>query len=455
MKLRNRFMGIILGTFLVPILVTILTMLLVAPEFVTLGKSAHKGVRDFIAQLEDGAHLEDITTYARGVPDSFFVLILDDDNRTIFRQDNRYDEKLFLESTTAQTILSKRILLSDGNMYTLVLGSGAALQYRSYVDFIVLISILLFLSFISFLTIRSINKSITLLEEGTRRIAEGDLDTPVILYDDDTFHSLAQSINTMRKKVKEEYDRRTRFFTGVSHDLKTPLASITGYSQALLDGLADNPQMRDKYLRIINTKGHILDRRIAQLIQYIKLTNHDFQSNLKYQMIVPFLEDFCELQKDEASLAGFTFESEISIDPLTVISYDQDLLSRALENLMQNSFRYGDTTKPVRLICHYKEDTIRLAFINHHENPIPSAVIKHIFEPFYRADQARKGPGFGLGLASVKSIAESHGWSVLVESLESEGITIFQIVIPREQEQQPSLPGGGEGRIYQERGEKG
>jgi len=218
------------------------------------------------------------------------------------------------------------------------------------------------------------------------------------------------------------------------------LASIMGYSQALLDGLAEDPETRDKYLQIINSKGRVLDRRIAQLIQYIKLTNHDFQSNLSFQMLVPFLEDFAALQADEASLLGTQFISEINIDRATVVSFDTDLITRAMENLMQNCYRYGITDRPVRMICQYKDDFIKLAFINRHEKPISRNVIKHMFEPFYRGDASRQGEGFGLGLASVKSIMESHGWDIEVQSIENEGITIFQILIPRDGESQKALP---------------
>ncbi len=443
MKLKNRFLSIIIGTILVPPIVSFCLMLLIAPEFVTIGQHVHWKMERFFDDITDETSLEEVKRNAVDFPDKFFILVFDDNNRIIYRRDSANKNDLFLDETTKQYIISRRVTFDDGNQYTILIGSGLVMQYRSFLDMIVMASILIFLIVISYLTVRSINKSIVKLEEGTKRIAEGDLDTPVVLYGDDTFISLANSINTMRKKIKEEHDRRTRFFTGVSHDLKTPLASITGYSEALLDGLAEDYDTRDKYLRIINAKGKLLERRIVKLIQYIKLTNKDFQSNLKHQLLVPFLEDFIDLQRDEAALNGYTFDAEVNIDRDTVIPFDQDLMLRAMENLMQNSYRYGDTSKSVRLLCHYKEDAIYLAFVNHHTKPISKEVVKHIFEPFYRGDQARKGEGFGLGLASVKSIVESHGWQTEVRSVESEGITIFQIIIPRAQEQQKALPGRG------------
>jgi len=235
----------------------------------------------------------------------------------------------------------------------------------------------------------------------------------------------------MRMKVKAENDRRMRFFMGVSHDLKTPLASITGYSEALLDGLAEDASTRDRYLKIIHTKGKLLDRRIAQLIQYIKITDDSFHANLKRQPLAPFLETFLELQQEEASLLGGQLDGEIALPLSMEVSFNQDLLTRAMENLLQNCFRYGDTTKPVRMMASLANEGVHIAFINSYKAPIPPEVLEHVFEPFYRGDQSRKGEGFGLGLASVKSIMDIHGWRIEGRSNSSESTTVFQMVIPK------------------------
>ena len=432
MKLKNRFITIIVGTFLIPILVSGLAMFLFVPDFVSF-REEFSGIKDLTDELDSAQTLHDIIDFAEGLPRQLFMVVFDEDNHIVYRKDAVNDDRIFEEDTHQQSIITRHMTMADGTVYTVMLGVSAVSLYMPYTGIAVVGSVLVFLSFLSALTVRSINKSISRLEEGTRRIAAGDLDTPIVLYGDDTFVSLANSFDTMRKKVKEEYDRRTRFFMGVSHDLKTPLASITGYTEALLDGLADDAETRDRYLRIIHAKGELLDRRIAKLIQYIKLTNNAFQSHLEQHMLVPFLQDFIDLQTDEASLLGYKFEAEVNIDSTTVVSFDQDLLSRTLENLLQNSYRHGDVSKPVRMLCQYQEDTIRISFVNHHKTPIPKDVIEHMFEPFYRGDHSRKGEGFGLGLASVKSIAESHGWRVEMRSLEKEGITVFQIVIPMDQ----------------------
>jgi signal transduction histidine kinase len=327
-------------------------------------------------------------------------------------------------------VFSRNIELSDGRVYSLLAGNDKKIFSMPVTGLLVMGSVLLFLSILSFLTIRAINNSIKQLEKGTRRIAGGDLDTPIVVQGDDTFVSLANSFDAMRLKVKEEQDRQMRFFMGVSHDLKTPLASITGYSEALLDGLATEKETQEKYLHIIHAKGKLLEQRISHLIGYMKLSNSTFRSELTVRPLVPYLRDFVNLQQDEASLQNYVFEAEISIDEEVTVAYDPELLSRAMENLLQNCLRYGLSAKPIQMFCRYCKEGICFGFSNYYSKPLSPSLCEHMFEPFYRGDQSRKGEGTGLGLASVKSIVESHGWKVKGYSQVEEGKTFFEILIP-------------------------
>jgi signal transduction histidine kinase len=98
-----------------------------------------------------------------------------------------------------------------------------------------------------------------------------------------------------------------------------------------------------------------------------------------------------------------------------------------LENLLQNAYRYGSKEDPVRFDCYKSYDKIELV-VENKGVPIPLEQQQHLFEPFFRGDKARKGDGFGLGLASVKSIIESHNWTISVDSIENR--TRFSITIP-------------------------
>jgi signal transduction histidine kinase len=325
-------------------------------------------------------------------------------------------------------MLSSGVKYFDDDSEALIIFGMNLSQVRSrFFPLIFLVISAVALVTLSLLTIGSINRSISKLEETTGKIAEGDLNVDIDTSGTDKFGSLAKSLDTMRNQIKAEYDRRNRFFMGVSHDLKTPLASITGYADALIEGMADDKVAIEKYLNIIKGKSHQLEERITHLIHYIKLSNYDFQKSLTKLSLKEFLTDFVEVQSEEAQFKGRDFIWEDNLKSEQLLSFDKDLLSRALENLIQNAFKYGDPQAPVKMLCYLNYENIEIV-IENCGNQIPEDQLDFIFEPFYRADKSRKGEGFGLGLASVKSIIESHGWNIGVDS--SNMRTQFKISIP-------------------------
>jgi len=118
----------------------------------------------------------------------------------------------------------------------------------------------------------------------------------------------------------------------------------------------------------------------------------------------------------------------IDIPETLEIPFDEELLIRVLENLIQNGFKYGTTGETVSVKCYLRENIIHILVAN--KGPaIPEEILPLLFEPFFRGDKSRKSDGFGLGLASVKSIVESHGWAISVTS-ENDN-TVFAITIPQ------------------------
>lgn len=430
MKLKNRFAIIIIGTFVVPILATSLVIFLVAPDFLNF-RMATSDIGLFVRTLKDVQSVDDLVAAAQVLPQQLSVMVFDAGDQFLYRRD-AVGARIGTSTEFHQmSIFTRDVVLQDGRVFTVLVRSVAFPLYMPLVGLAAILSVLLFLILLSVGTVRSIERSILHLEQSTRRIASGDMETPVVLEGDDTFVALAHSFDVMRMKVKAEHERRMRFFMGVSHDLKTPLASITGYSEALLDNLAGDDATRIRYLGIIHDKGKLLDRRINQLIQYIKISDDGFNANLESQPIARFLETFLELQREEASLLGVVLDGRIVLPATLEISFNQDLVTRAMENLLQNCFRHGDTTKPVQMMASLLPDGVHIAFVNAYKAPVPPEVLQHVFEPFYRGDQSRKGEGFGLGLASVKSIVDIHGWRIEAEANDRDGTISFQIIIPR------------------------
>ncbi len=323
-----------------------------------------------------------------------------------------------------------RITGADGRRYTVVAALPAqriATALHAFAGILVPGSFLAFLTVMSIFIIRSINVSIARLEEATRRISGGDLDFKLQARGNDRLASLTRSFDTMRERVREESAARSRFIMAVSHDLKTPLASITGYLDAIHDGMATSPQALEKYLAVIRDKTGLLEGRISQLIDFVKLETSEWKRSRQDVALAPFLDEAATVFATEAEARGFGFERAIEIGKDLRVSMDADLVYRALENLVGNSFRYAAQGSAIRFEAARDERQALIRITNRGEG-IADRDLPFVFEPFYRGSRARTGTGFGLGLSVVKSVVSSHGWDVTVSSREGE--TCFTIAIP-------------------------
>jgi signal transduction histidine kinase len=295
---------------------------------------------------------------------------------------------------------------------------------------IVLLSLLATVSLISALIVRNLGKSIHNLEEAMRRISAGDLDFPAADLAAGDLASLGQSLDRMRSQLKEDGERRDRFIMGVSHDLKTPLSVIQGYLEALDDGLADSEEKKERYLKIMRAKADLLEARIAHLIELAKTTTTEWRNSLEDADFGTFLEETLAPLAEYCAIRGRVLERHQDLGEKRIVSFDRDMIARVFENLVENAVAYGDRLSPITVDA--RADQTAGSIIIRVENGGPGISEedrKKVFEPFFRGDKSRKDGGFGLGLASVKSIVESHGWTIRVES-EPGSRTAFIMEIP-------------------------
>ena len=301
--------------------------------------------------------------------------------------------------------------------------------------------LLIFSSAMSIYIVRNIRSSIASLEHATRKIADGDLDFSLEVRGNDEIASLKRSFNTMRQKVKDEYARRARFIMGVSHDLKTPLALIEGYVDAIQDGYADQPEKMERYLSIIKEKSKILEQRIGRLIDFVKLETEDWKLTNQDVNMLSFLHELTDRYSEDAEILGYPFKANIEVPANLSISMDKELVLRAFENLINNAIRYSikGGTIELRAGIDSKAHPNRLDIdISNYGAGITEEELSYIFDPFYRGSNSRREEGLGLGLSTVKSIIQSHGWSINVKSLEESGPLVgavkivFTVSIPLE-----------------------
>jgi signal transduction histidine kinase len=290
------------------------------------------------------------------------------------------------------------------------------------------ISLLIFSSLMSFLILRSLNKSILTLEGATRRIAGGDLEFELPVRGNDQISSLTRSFDSMRRALKEEYARRARFIMGVSHDLRTPLTLIQGYVEAISDGYAADPEVQKKYLSIIQDKTQTLEGMIGDLIEFVRMETGEWRMTFRDVSVKSFLTDIAKRYSEDALILKRDFRFTIDLPDGLTVSMDEGLVSRALENLIGNAIRYSSEGGKIELVARHEGGEVILSILDFGTG-IPQEELTRIFDPFYRGTNSRREQGFGLGLTTVKSIMEGHGWKIAVVSEMDKGTT-FAISMP-------------------------
>ncbi|MDR2020425.1 MAG: HAMP domain-containing histidine kinase [Treponema sp.] len=280
---------------------------------------------------------------------------------------------------------------------------------------------------------RSITKSVLVLEDATKRIASGDLDLQVDVGGSNEITSLTASLNQMRSALKEEENRRSRFIMGVTHDLKTPLALMRGYTEALKDGVTGDPVSRINAMDIIISKADQLEGMINDLLEFVRMNTGEWRSRLQKVNIGEFLKNFARRISLDAELFRHHTVIDITLPPYLYVPLDERLTVRALENLVNNAIRYTPDGTTVRLGATAAEKAIRVT-ISDNGPGISKADLPHVFEAFYRGSSSRREEGMGLGLSIVKWVVASHGWSITVTSEQNSAAnaceTCFTITIP-------------------------
>jgi len=280
------------------------------------------------------------------------------------------------------------------------------------------------------LILHGFNASIAKLEQATVKIASGNLDFPSSDLHTTDLASLRLAMDRMRLQLKEHRERRDRFIMGVSHDLKTPLAVIQGYIDALNEGLADTEEKKKTCYGIIASRADLLGARIAHLIDLAKTSTSEWRHLLTASDIGAFMRDALVPLADYCSIRGCVLDGRIRLPSPCPVIFDPDMLSRVFENLVANAVSYGNKGSPVIISAGMDPAAGKIEIrVENEGEGISAENRQRIFEPFFRADKGRNEGGFGLGLASVKSIIETHGWNIEVESVDN-GRTAFIIAIP-------------------------
>jgi len=286
---------------------------------------------------------------------------------------------------------------------------------------------------------RSISRPLASISHATEEIARGNLDHRLELEGPDEVLRVANSFNAMSQEVKTSRQAQQDFVANVSHDLKTPLTSIKGFAQALLDGTASDAESQKRAARVIHSEAEHMTRLVEQLLELARWDAGHIAMDCQPMDLSSVLSTCVERSDWRASEKSISLQ--VDIPELPDVLGDGNQLAQVFSNLLDNALTYTPKEGSVSLAAEFDSERNRIVVSVTDTGPgIPAEELPRVFERFYRVDKARAASlrGWGLGLAIVKQIVEAHGGDVSAESMMGLG-TRFIVVLPAHAESTQNL----------------
>ncbi|MGE6257421.1 two-component system histidine kinase PnpS [Heyndrickxia sporothermodurans] len=225
---------------------------------------------------------------------------------------------------------------------------------------------------------------------------------------------------------------RSEFVANVSHELKTPVTSLKGFAETLLDGAMYDPEITKSFLTIIHDESERLHRLITDILHLSKIEQHQLPFHPEPLNVIDVIYESIDTIQEEINRKQLTFRLPEKQQQV-IIEAEKDRLQQIILNLAANAVTYTPEKGYIEISLHEQEEQIEIIVADSGIG-ISKEDLPRIFERFYRVDKARSrnSGGTGLGLAIVKHLVESHHGSIHVESEEGKG-TKFTITLPKKQ----------------------
>lgn len=267
------------------------------------------------------------------------------------------------------------------------------------------------------------SKPVKQISLAVKRFAEGDLTSRVQLDCGGELQALGDSINDMAQALNELEDSRRSFVANVSHELRSPLTSMRGYIEGMLDGTIPEADY-GKYLGVVRDETRRLTTLVNDLLNLSRIESGKFPMNK-----APY--DICEqlrrtLIAFEGRIEARCEDVEVDMpEGQTLVMADPDRIQQVISNLIDNALKFMPETGGVLGLKIAREGEKVHVSVADNGRGIAQEDISHIFDRFYKADKAHtSGKGTGLGLAIAKSILDQHGCRITARS--GEGETVFE-----------------------------
>lgn len=292
-----------------------------------------------------------------------------------------------------------------------------------YLIFLVILALVFF--YIYIITVKPLKKIITATNEYT----SGNFDYPLTITSHDEYRDLCNCITYMVGEMNNLDDYQKKFVANISHDFRSPLTSIKGYAEAILDGTIP-VEIQDKYLEIISFETDRLTKLTTNLLELNSFENNgalldivSFDINQTIKKTAATFEGSCT--KKRITLHLIFSEKELFVDA------DMGKIQQVLYNLFDNAIKFSHTDSNIKISTIEKNEKVFIS-IKDYGIGIPKDSIHKIWERFYKTDVSRgkDKKGTGLGLSITKEILSSHGENINVISTEGVG-TEFTFTLPK------------------------
>lgn len=329
---------------------------------------------------------------------------------------------------------------SEGCLYVVTPATAIIPQLRGLIAQVIILIFIILIFTAGCMTIwiyQGVSTPIRYLRDATKRITSGDLDFTVKAEGSDEISDLCRDFEMMRSRLKTseaekaKYDKESKeLISNISHDLKTPLTTIKGYVEGIMDGVADTPEKMDRYIKTIYNKTIEMDRLINELTFYSKIDTNRIPYLFTRLNVLEYFDDCAEEVSMDLEGRGIRFTYENTVGKNVRIIADAEQLKRVVSNIIGNSVKYMD--KPhgeIALRIRDEGDFIHVE-IEDNGKGIEARDLVYIFDRFYRTDASRNSAqgGSGIGLSIVKKIIEDHSGKIWAASQVGRGTTMHFVI---------------------------
>lgn len=229
-------------------------------------------------------------------------------------------------------------------------------------------------------------------------------------------------------RIKQLERTRQEFVANVSHELRTPLSHIKGYTETLIGGAKDDPEVASRFLGTIERNVERLQLLIEDLLTISEMESGRVMLDVKPVGLRGAVDKVIEDFRARAKAKSVTLVNEVGE---FMVMADARRLEQVLTNLVDNAVKYGGANGSVRMNAVARDGMVEVSVLDNGPG-LPPESLERVFERFYRADKARSREqgGTGLGLSIVKHIVQTHGGRVWAESEPGRGAKFF-FTLPR------------------------